>query len=184
MRVGDPVGVLVVRSRPSLERLVRHSLRGRHCMIRTTTSFRSKLHGVRSCSCSYILLSVVLPSNGKLGLLRRLGGVHGQRGMVVVSTGSSLSSGMLKLRLNTSSCLPGPFRLTRLGTHVGDIVQHRHHSKRVSVHLTGVHVIPSAFRMFMSSGRVRLGHGRCSVLLCFTGHPKQLMGGGALTRSI
>lgn len=152
--------------------------------MRITTSFGSTLYGVRSCSCSYILLSVVLPSNGKLGLLRELGTVRGHRGMVVVSTGSSLRSGMLKLRLKTSSCLPGPFRLTRLGTHVGDIVHHRRRSKRISVHLNGVHVLPSGCRILVSRGRIRLGQGRCSVLLCFVGHPNELIGGGALTRSI
>lgn len=178
------VGVLLMRSSTGLHRIARHSLRGRHCIIRVTTSCHATLRGVRSCSCSYVLLSVVLPSNDNLSLLRGLGRVRGQRGIVVLSTGSSVRSGMLKLRLKTSSCLPGPFRLIRLGTHVGDIVHHRRRNKRGDVGCKGVRVFPSGCKIAMTKGGLRLGHGRCSVLICFVGHPNELIGGDALTRSM
>lgn len=178
------VGVLVIRSRPSLERLVRGALTGRQCMIRATNAFRRTDLGVTSCDCSYVLLSVVLPSKGNLGLLRVLGRRRGHRDIVVVSTHSSVRSGILKLRRKTSSCLPGPFRLTRLGTHVGDILEQRHDSNSHSLQLKGLQVRPSDFQMFISSGRLRLLGGRCSVLFCFTGQPGRVVSGTMLTRTI
>lgn len=152
--------------------------------MRATTSCFSTLSGVGSCSCSYVLLSVVLPNKDNLSLLHRLGQLRHDSDILVVSTGSSLSSGISKLRLKTSSCLAGPFRLTRLGTHIGSLVHQQRTGKSIAIALKGLLLCPSGQRMRVGKGPLRLGHGRFSLLCCFMIGPNQIVGGVDLTRSI
>ncbi len=144
-RVLDPVGVLVVRSSLSFRRVLHGALRGRHCVMRMTPGCHAKLVGLSSCACSYVLLSVGLPSKGNLSLLHRLGRVGGANDLVVVSTHSAVRSGIRKLSLNTSSSLPGPFRLTRLLSHVGDMLHHGGRNNRRCIDCKSIGIGPRAF---------------------------------------
>ncbi len=182
--MGKRVGVLVVRSRHSLRRLVAGTLGRRNCIIRGTVSFQATVSGLTKCDCSYILLSVGLPSNYNVRVLRRVGGATGGLGIVVVSTHSSVSSGIQKLRLKTSSCLTGPFRVIRLVTQVHDITHEARGRNRLTCETKGIILRRTSHGLAISKGAIRLLGGRFSVLGCFLVHPNRAISGTILTRTI
>lgn len=136
------------------------------------------------CRCSYILLSLVLPNNGNLSVLHSVQGRHGPMNIVVMSTGSSLNSGIGKLRVNTSSCLTGPFRLPRLDVHVCTVVHHGRFTTGGVLRDGKMQVSLLGGSTMIGRAPVRLAGSRCRLLLFFVKGGSHIVSGDTVTRRL
>lgn len=112
----------MISSSQRLASLLGRLLRVRNFGIVITRSKRRTL-SLLSSDVSLLLLSMVVPGGGNVSAL---GTLHRARRapIVVLATHNDRLSHILKLRLNTSSCLPGPFGSHRLITHVHTVLHH------------------------------------------------------------
>lgn len=143
-------------------------------------------------------LSLGLPKVSKLRIGTRLQGVSPAIPVVVLATESSRSSRILKLRVNTSSCVIGPFSPVALVTEVGTL---RHHTRVTP--LKGGNIITrrggsncsiiasrfglgsGAHRTCLSNGPVgSLAPGRFSLLGALTRGPHRMFSESRLLRLI
>lgn len=136
-------------------------------------------------SVSLIILSLVLPSVSNVRIYRGVhnggGGVAGGIPVVVLATGNSAASHMLNLRVNTSSCVTGPFRPHRLLTHVHTIVHHRRRPGRTSdrssdLAFNHLDIFPSDRRIAVSRRPIHLAARRFRLLRCFTARSNGMLG--------
>lgn len=138
---------------------------------------------------SLVVLSIVVPSVGKFRMLRgvqRGGGIP----ILVLATGDSRRSGISNLQLKTSSCLAGPFKVGRLVTHIGSLVQHCAalgpiaKGRTTAVLLGSVMVSGVGQAMAIRGLPMSLANGRFSLLLFLTSGGNQIFAGGRLCARI
>lgn len=184
-------GVLIIRSSDSVERNIEVLLRDRRCRIVRTRGNIIKL-GLLSRAVSLIVLSVVVPGLGNLGIYRR---VHGASGipMLFLATGSRRSSGLLKLVIKKSSCLTGPFSCTRLLKEIGTLLEHcricrkgdagRGRTRGV-VRVNSVGLGATFGRVITSKGGIRISSLRCGVLHLVVRRPNGVFSARGVCRDI
>lgn len=130
--------VLVIRSRLMAHGALGDVFRTRNCSIFRTASNTRVRRVLSRCSVGLIVVSVGLPNGGNLLLTHRL---HRRTGITLVflANHSGRISGVLNLRVNTSSCVAGPFGPHRLAVHTHGLLSHavglnaidrRHHDIR------------------------------------------------------
>lgn len=169
-----------------MQALLQLCLRGRGCRVVRTRGKGRTLRLLGGRRISLYLLSVVVPRVSKCRILRRLHGADGVP-IVVLSTGSTSSRGVLKLGLKTSSCLTGPFGPLRTMTHIGSGV-HQFCTLKATRLSSGVLAIQSlrlSPRNYMLGGGkrpVRLASMRCQVVRLFVGRPKGIFAGRRVCR--
>lgn len=107
-----------MRSRITVTSLRGSCLRLDNFRMRIRGSNADNLTETLTRSFSLFVLSLVLPN---VSNFRVYGEVHrgGGAPVLVISTGGSSVSGVEKLKLNTSSCIAGPFSPSRLITEMG-----------------------------------------------------------------
>lgn len=117
-------------------RLVSLCLAGRYFSAGLMCSKRSTLTTFGDCRPGLVLLSLVLPKVSKCRIYHR---VHSgtTAPVVVLSTGDRMFSGILKLRLKTSSCVVGPFSPGRVITHMETILEECRIKRRGSASIRG-----------------------------------------------
>lgn len=110
--------VLVIRSRPQVTSTLDRKLIDRKFSPLIMSGNRDTVTLTGSDSFSLVLLSLNLPSRDNLVILQAIHSHNTALPVVVLAICSSLHRGIRNLGDNTSSCIAGPFRLTRLVTHV------------------------------------------------------------------
>lgn len=183
--------MLIMSSRGPVSSVVGFGLAGRNCSIFATFSNRRTLTRFTGINPSVVLLSLVLPGVSNLRIYQR---VHGADSIpvVVLATGSSRVSGILKLRLNTSSCIAGPFSGQRLITHMGTGLEERTSPiitppRRSSAGRVGVNTLVVRRSTCVISGhkmRVRLARHRFRLLRCLTGRVNRIVAQRRLLRAM
>lgn len=179
---GGVTTVLVVSSRQTVLRLIGGKLQGSKRFIATCASTtRMPLSGLGECSL--VVLSVVVPSMSNFSCYS---GVHSLMSYPVLflATGAVRRSVAFKLNLKTSSCLAGPFHVTRLQTEMGTRLQHRHERQRATVAFSHVGVSLSTGRLQMSGAPITLAGDRCLVYRCLTEGGKRMFSGRRVCRTI
>lgn len=148
--------VLVIRSRRSCHRPLMCRLAHRKCSISTTSANRRNLRLFAGNNVSLILLSLVLPNVSNATLYHH---VHRRDHIpvVVLATGDTRVSGIINLRVNTSSCIAGPCSFHRLLTHVHTIVHHGRTTTRTS------NAISSSVPLIYNSVTVRINRRRIAM---------------------
>lgn len=118
------MGIVMIRSGTRLHRFVYRVL-SNACHIIKITSKIVTLRGVRRRVPSFVVASVVVPHVSNVRLVERVGRGIGAYSvpLVVLSTGSSIRSHVRYLRLKVSSCVPGPFDDSCLGSEVRGLVE-------------------------------------------------------------
>lgn len=184
-------GVLMMSSRGPVSSVVGFGLAGRNCSIRATCSNRRTLGRIRRISPSLVVLSLVLPGVSNLRITHR---IHGARSVpvVVIATGSTRVSGILNLRVNTSSCIAGPFSGHRLITHIGTGLEHRttitgtapRRRGSSSVRVNDLAVRPRTCIISGGNRGVRLARHRFRLLCCLTGRVNRIVAHRRLLRAI
>lgn len=183
-------GVLMISSRGPVSSVVGFGLRGRNCRIIITCSNRRTLRGIRDRRPSLVILSLVLPG---VSNLRITGQIQTGRAapVVVMATGSSRLSGILKLRLKTSSCIAGPFSGQRLMTQIGTGLHHRRttttpttRTRGTSVRINSLAVRPSTCAIAGHNRGVGLARHRFRLLCCLTRRVNRIVGHRRLLRAI
>lgn len=159
--------VFYMRSSSGVHRLMVCALRA--AKLRTE-KFTSKATFVRTLTFSaprLILLSVVLPKRSKLRVLGGLGGSSGAGSVpiVVIATGNSRCSGMMKLSSKTSSCIAGPFNVVRLVSEVGTMLEEdKGRRSGAGLSINKVDLSAGGRRMGMSKRGIMLALGRFRLL--------------------
>lgn len=116
--------LLVIRSGESVYSCVMRSFSSSF-RIEATTGNRRNLRRTLNYVPSVVIDSVVVPIVGNVIVYQGLGrSLHADRvPVVLLATGSSLRSGRRKCRMNTSSCLAGPFDTALLRDHVRGLLR-------------------------------------------------------------
>lgn len=114
--------MLLIRSRRALTVVVGSALRKRGFVVRATTSNRRKLHGFFSLHPSILITSIVVPHVSNFRVIHHVQRASGRAPMLFLATHSTVGSIIRKFRLNTGSCLGGPFKVRRLVVHVGTLM--------------------------------------------------------------
>lgn len=171
LRIKLLTSVLVIRSRGGVSGLVRVTLSQRKRGASYIFSNRDYTSILRGGRFSLVLLSIVLPGVDNFRLVSCVGNFSAP--MVFVATGSSVSSEICKLGLKTSSCVAGPFGVSRLRTEISTMLQE---CGGTGAGLDFGSVMVSAGSEVIAGGKMRvsLALGRCRVLLLF-------MHGGGVT---
>ncbi len=93
--------------------------------------------------------------------------------VVVLATGNRAFSGVLKLRLNTSSCIAGPFSTGRMVTHIGTILHQDNGrgTRMTRIGCSGLGVGLAGCRLVMSNGTVSAPPGRLRLVCRLTDGP-------------
>ncbi len=147
--------------------------RGGGCSTSTIRGNTSTLVCLSDKGCSILVLSIVVPI---LSNVATLGGLHRRNGrvpMLVLATGTRVSSGILKLSDNTGCCLAGPFSAGRLLTTVHTVAEHRARA-RGGVSLNGVALSESAFRVSSPAKDFQLTGGRFRVVRVLVSCPRRV----------
>ncbi len=172
-------GVLIYRSRISVHSFIIIGLRHTNCAIMRTNSNRRTLITCRtSPSFALTLLSIVLPNVSNFRAYHHLQTGDTALNVVVLATHARRARGIRNLRVKTSSCIAGPFNVTRLLTHLRTLTHHltttgptidclRH--VRSNTFILSLH----AHHLLRRSGPIRLARIRCRVVRLFFHGPKR-----------
>lgn len=160
------VHLLLIRSRPSLQRDITEGLRHTKCRASSYNSKRATLRVLTTRQCSLILLSLGLPQISKVAILHALQGVSLRAPILVLSTHDRVTSGIRNLSTNTGSCLTGPFRLTRLRTHIHDLAQQRFVRHGIYLQYNELDFSAGDQITVISNRPIPLAHGRDDILRC------------------
>lgn len=171
-------------------RTVRVCLSRRKCRVLGTCSKVRTLRVLRGRRIGLLVVSIVVPELSKVHTAL---GVHrgGDLPVVVLSTGSRSASGVLKLGVNTSSCMAGPFGPLRLITQIGSRLEQfgrlnkaTRRPGRAVCGMNNLRVGSSLGRMAMSKRFIGLAPVRCGVLLLLVGGRKGMFSVGRVCRSV
>lgn len=174
----------------SVMRTVSVCLARRKCRILGTCSNSRTVGMLGDGRISLLVVSIVVP---QLSKVQTALGV--QRGVdlpvVVLSTGSRSTSGVLKLGVNTSSCVAGPFGPLRLMTEMGSRLEHcarlkdaTESSGRDRFQAKKLIVESSLGRIAISNRGIGLAPVRCGVLLLLIGGRKGIFSVGRVCRGV
>lgn len=178
------VQLLLTRSRGRLSGTLATVLGRGKCSISTICGKGSTLSCLLNNSCSYTVLSVVVPLLSKVSIL---GKVHRRKlslPIVVLATGDRVSSEIFKLSDNTSSCIAGPFITGRLVTQVETIAHEGSRARSPGLAFRGVALGHSAYRLSSSGTDVELTGGRCRVLRVFVSGPERVVSPSEFVRGV
>lgn len=115
--------MLLIRSRLALTVVVGSALRRDSFVVRATTGNRRKLHLFFSLHPSMLMTSIVVPRVSKFRVMHHVHRASERAPMLFLATQSTVGSMMRNFRLNTGSCLGGPFNVRRLVVHVGSLTK-------------------------------------------------------------
>lgn len=174
--------VLVVSSSQPVLRLMGGKLRGSKRAIAVRAS-ATRIPLRKLGKCGLVVLSVVVPSVSKFACYN---GVHSliSYPVLFLATGAVRESVASNLKLKTSSCLAGPFHVTRLHTEMRTRLHHRRERQRISLAFSQVGVSLSTGRLLISGVPIPLAGDRCLVYRCLTNGEKRIFSGGRVCRTI
>lgn len=126
--------MLIVSSSPTVTRLISIGLRVTKCSIGRTNSNMGKRTLTIRLVPSLVVLSLVLPEISKLAIYRQLQHSHQATSVpiLVLATLDRARSGISNFGTKTSSCLAGPFRLSRVLTEIQTLLQQASHVPRTT----------------------------------------------------
>ncbi len=157
-------------------------LASRNCRVGDTSKRATTLGLVGRRTFSLTLLSMSLTSNGNFSLYSTVGGSCGVP-MVFLATSNSRCDAVAKFRLNTSSCVTGPFEPERLTAEVGGVL-HLAGNTNSLIRLNGIFVSAIGNATDGGNGSLCLSTLRCQLLLIFLGGEKVILAEGRLLRSV
>lgn len=177
-------GILVVRSSGRVYIVVGSRLRGCGCRIFFALANTGTVRHVGRLSPSLVVLSLVLPFVDKSRLVEGVEGFSSMP-MVIISTGDLAFGGIRLLHLNTSSCLAGPFSLSRLLTQVRHgLLEDRGSAPGLYLAFKRLSVGASSGVIAITSRVVILATGRCRLMRLLTGCPSGIFSGRGLCRDV
>lgn len=159
-------------------------LRGCGCRIFCALAKSGTVSCMGRISPSLVILSLVLPFIDKSTLLDRVQGFSSVP-IVIISTGDLAFGGVRLLHLKTSSCLIGPFSLSRLLTQVRHgLREYRGRTRALRVMVNGLFISATSGAIVLSSSTVSLATQRCRVLRLLVQCPKGMFSGRGLCRDV
>ncbi len=170
--------VLIYRSRSSVERFIILGLGEDNCRIISIGYNRGTVRtfSERGNEFSVTLLSVVVPNVSNFKIYGTLHRHSSALNIVVLSTGDRRVSGISDLVVNTSSCVAGPFSVSRLVTEISTMCHEIDHSSdegrgRRLVASKPFTVSVGDEILIGGNGPISLARIRFRVVRCFLGGP-------------
>lgn len=156
-----------------------------NCTISSTLAGSTTNDFLARRSCSLVILSMGLPSKGNFSFYQRMGRHHPSATVVFLATGSVRDSVLGKCRLNTRSCIAGPFPVDIFRGGLTMILKElagrcNNSACRSSVLAVGFSRVDTA----LSKGPLAFAPLRCQLLGVLVGGPRVILAQRILLRGL
>lgn len=180
--------LLITSSRPAVLSLLYADLQRTNFRIITTHSNSRSLDLTHRRQPSILVLSIVVPKRSNFRIMSALHNRKLGTPILFLATHSTATSGMQNLAINNSSCIAGPFDLSRIRTHIHTLL-HQDNTKAIAQPSTAVGItslrLSSSHRRIQHTNRIiSLAPARFGLLHLFVRGPGQILDGSIVLSHI